>query len=72
VHESEEAALEIGALLSGAEVGAGVELGPGRARFGECLDLGAVAELGGFFPIADDLKIRDFFQAASTGWFSAS
>ena len=32
-------------------------------RFGQRLDLGAVAELGGLLPFADDLEIGDLFQA---------
>ena len=63
MHEGEEAALELWALLAGAAVAAGVDLGPGGARFGQRFDFGAVAGFGGFFPLANDLKIGDFFQA---------
>ena len=63
VHQGDEAALEIGALLAGAQVAAGVELGPGGAGFGQRLDFGAVAEFGGLLPLADDLEIGHFLQA---------
>ena len=35
VHAGDEAALELRALLAGAEFAAGIELGPGGAVFGE-------------------------------------
>ena len=53
----------VGALLPAAQFGAGIHLGPGRGGFGQGLDFGAVADLGGLFPLADDLEIGDFFQA---------
>ena len=63
VHQGDEAALEVGALLAGAQVGAGIHLGPGGAGFRQRLDFGAVAEFGGLLPLADDLEIGHFFQA---------
>ena len=45
------------------QIAAGVDLGPRGARFGKRFDLGAVAGFGGLLPVADDLKIGDFFQA---------
>ena len=63
VHQGEEAALEVGALLPGAQLAARVELGPGRAVLGQLPDLGAVAEFGGLFPLADNLEIGDLFEA---------
>ena len=36
-------------------------------RFGQRLDFGAVADLGGLLPLADDLEIGDFFQAGEHG-----
>ena len=39
-------------------------LAQAELRFGQRLDLGAVAGFGGLLPLADDLKIGDFFQAA--------
>ena len=63
VHERDEAALVIGALLAGAEVAAGVHLGPRGAAFRQGFDFGAVAEFGGLFPLADDLEIGYFFEA---------
>ena len=62
VHQGQEAALEVGALLPRAHVAAGIELGPGGAVFGQLLDFGAVAELRGLLPLADDLEIGDLFQ----------
>src|ERR1017187_719408 len=62
VHQGQEAALKVGALLPGAHVAAGIELGPGGAVLGQLLDFGAVAELGGLLPLADDLEIGDLFQ----------
>ena len=63
VHFGEEAALELLALLAGAEIAASVHLLPGGAGFGQRLDLGAIAGGGGLLPFADDLKVGDFFQA---------
>jgi hypothetical protein len=72
VHQGDEAALEIGALLPGAHIGARVDLGPGGGAFGQGLDFGPVAELGALLPLLDDFEIRHLFQAESTGSFSAS
>ena len=35
---------------------------------GSVFDFGAVAEFGGLFPVADDLKIGDFFEAGEDGF----
>ncbi len=64
VHFGQEAALELLALLAGAQIAARVQLLPGGAGFGQRLDLGAIAGGGGLLPFADDLKVGDFFQAA--------
>jgi hypothetical protein len=69
MHPRDEAALELRALLAGAQIAARVHLGPRAARFGQRLDLGAVADFGGLLPLANDLKIGDLFQAFSTGSF---
>ena len=44
-------------------------LAQARARFGQRLDLGAIAGFGGLFPFADDAKIGDFFQSVEDGLF---
>ena len=59
----DEAALELRALLAGAQLAARVDLGPRGAVLGQRLDLGAVAGLGGLLPLANDLEIGDLFQA---------
>ena len=63
VHLGDEAALELLAFLAGAEVAPRVDFGPGGAGFWKGLDFGAIAGFGGLLPIADDLKIGDFFEA---------
>ena len=63
VHQGEEAAVELLALLAGAKIAARVHFGPGAARFRQLLDLRAVAEFGGLLPGLDHLEIGDFFQA---------
>ena len=63
MHGGDEAALELRTLLAGAQLAARVDLGPGGARFGQRLDLGAIAGLGGLLPLADDAEVGDFFQA---------
>ena len=63
VHQGDETAVVVGALLAAAQFGAGIHLGPGGSGLGEALDFGAVAELAGLFPFADDLEIGDFLQA---------
>ncbi len=62
MHQRNEAALVIRALLAGAEIGARIHLGPRRAGFGQRFDFGPVAEFGGLFPFADGLEIRHFLQ----------
>jgi hypothetical protein len=62
MHQSNEATLELGTLLTGAEVAARVDLGPRSARLRQGFDLRTVAGLGGFFPFADDLEVGDLFQ----------
>ena len=62
VHQGDETAVVVGALLPAAQFGAGIHLGPGRGRFGQGLDFGAVAHLAGLLPLADDLEIGDLFQ----------
>ncbi len=52
VHQRDEAALVIRALLAGAEIAPGVDFRPGGAALGQRLDFGAVAEFGGLFPLA--------------------
>ena len=69
VHGGDEAALELRTLLSGAQLAARVDLGPGGASFGERLNLGAVAGFGGLLPLADDAEVGDFFQAVEDGLF---
>jgi hypothetical protein len=63
VHQGEEAALVLLALLAGAKIAAGVDLGPGSALFRQLLDLRAVADFGGLLPGLDHLEIGDFLQA---------
>ena len=62
LHFRDEAAFELGALLAGAELAAGVHLGPGRGGFRERLDLGPVTGFGVLFPLADDLEIGNLFE----------
>jgi hypothetical protein len=51
VHAGEEAVFEEAAFAAGAEIAACIDLGPGRAVFGELADLGAVACFGGGDPV---------------------
>ncbi len=67
VHLGQKAALELLALLARAQVAPSVQLLPSGARFGQRLDLGAIARGGGLLPLADDLKIGHFFQTAQHG-----
>ena len=62
VHQRQEAALELFALLAGAKVAARVDFGPRGRRFGQLLDLRAVADFSGVLPGLDDLEIGHFFQ----------
>ena len=54
-------------FCAGAELRAGVDLTPGGAFFGKCADFGAIAQFGGLFPVLNDLKIGDFFEAGEDG-----
>ncbi len=67
VHGGDEAALELRTLLSGAQLAARVDLGPGGAGFGQRLDFAAVAGFGGLLPFANDAEVGDFFQAVEDG-----
>ena len=67
MHARDEAPVELGALLTAATIRAGIDLGPRAARFRERFDFGAIAGFAGFFPLADDLKIGDFFQSFEHG-----
>ncbi len=67
VHERDEAALELLALLTAAKIAPRVQLGPGCTLLGQRLDLGAVAELGGLLPILNDLEIGELFEAGQDG-----
>ena len=69
VHQGDEAALEIGTLLAGAQVAARVHFGPRGGVFGQGLDFRAVAEFGGLLPFADDFEIGHLFQAGEHGLF---
>ena len=71
VHFGDEAALELLALLAGAEIAARVHLVPRRLDSGRVY-LGAVAGLGGLLPLADDLEVGDLFQAVEHRLRSAS
>src|ERR1700733_12976476 len=68
VHFGEKAALELLALLAGAEFAAGVHLQPGGTGLGQRFDLGAIASSGGLLPFANNLKVGDFFQAVENGF----
>src|SRR5262249_2056550 len=63
VHEGEEAALELLALLPAAQIAPRVQLRPSRALLRQRLDFGAVAEFGGLFPFANDLEVGGFLEA---------
>src|ERR1017187_1084957 len=63
VHQRDETAVVVGTLLAAAQFGPGVDLRPGGGGLGKALDFGAVAELAGLFPLADDFEIGDFLQA---------
>ena len=64
VHAGDEAALELLALLAGAELAARVDLCPGRLDSGSVRNLGAIAGLGGLLPLADDLEVGHLFESA--------
>ena len=68
VHEGDEAALKVGALLAAAELAARVDLGPGGAALRQGADFGAIADFGGLLPVADDLEIGHFLQAVEDGF----
>ena len=62
VHQGEEAALELEALLAGAQIAARIHLPPHAGGFRQGLDLRAVAGGGGLLPVADDLEIGHLLQ----------
>src|SRR5687767_5450901 len=62
LHQRDKAAVELLALLSGAEFAAGIHLAPSRRSCGQCLDLSTVTGLGGLLPIANDLEVGYLFQ----------
>ena len=62
VHQGDEAALVVGTFGAGAHVGAGIHLGPGCGGLRQSLDFGAVAELRGLLPFADDFEVGAFFE----------
>ena len=63
VHQSDEAAVELFALLAGAELAAGVETVPDGAVLRQFLELGAVSGFGLLFPGADELAVLDFDES---------
>src|SRR5689334_14068933 len=63
VHQRDEAAAELLAFLPAAQVPPRVQLGPCLALLRQCPDFGPIAELGGLFPLPDDLKIRRLFES---------
>src|SRR5437867_139476 len=67
MHQRQEAAFELWALDPAAEVPPRVELGPGRALFRQSPDFGTVAEFGGLFPLANDLKVGCLLQPGQYG-----
>ena len=68
VHQRDKAAVELRALLAGAEVAAGIQLVPGGARLRQLFDFGAIAELGGLLPFTDDLKVGYFLESRKDGF----
>ena len=67
MHQSDEAAVELFALLAGAELAAGVEMVPDGAVLRELLELGAVSGFGLLFPGADELEVLDFDESGKGG-----
>src|ERR1700746_1642536 len=63
VHQGEEAAAELLALLARAKIAASVHFAPGRGSLRQSLDFRAVADLRGLLPRLDPLKIGHFLQA---------
>ena len=63
VHQSDEAAVELFALLAGAELAAGVETVPDGAVLRQFLELGAVSGFGLLFPGADEPAVLDFDES---------
>src|SRR5579862_7661069 len=62
-HFGNQAAVELLTLRADAAIGAGVELAPERACFGQLGQFGAVAGDCGLLPVADDLELADLFQS---------
>ena len=67
VHQSDEAALELRALLAGAGLAARVDARPELARIPQIVEFGAVAALRVCFPLADLRVHVDFFHAGENG-----
>ena len=67
VHQRDEAAVELRALLAGAEVAAGIQFVPDGAGLRQRLDFGAIAELGGLLPLTDDLKVAHLLESRKGG-----
>src|ERR1700733_14315037 len=69
MHQRDEAAVKLSALLTSAKIRSSIDFGPGAGAFGKSLDFGAVAGLSGLLPLLDYLKIGDLFQAFEHGFF---
>ncbi len=67
VHQGDKAALILLALRSRAEFGARVDLAPGSAVLGKSSNFRPVPRLRGQLPVANNLKVRDFFQPRKRG-----
>ena len=66
-HFGDETSFPLAAFLAGTGFGAGVELVPEGAGFGQFGEFGAVSGLGYFFPASDGAVLLDLVKAAEYG-----
>src|SRR5579872_3263016 len=64
VHQSDEAAVILGALRARAQLRSRVDLGPGSAVFRQRGYFGAVPGLSGLLPFLDNLEVGHFLKTA--------